>query len=322
MKKIKFLILICFSAVLLSVSSQALWEPKTVSFPTFSVTVNEQEYNYNEHEQYPLFVYKDVTYFPLTYNNAMILNLIPTWNSETGSNEYVSGNPNEAKPFFRKETSFTTETKIAENTIRVDTFTYQIHHYKETENKSTFDYQYKLKEETCKTTVNGENICKLSDYPVLFYNDMIYVPLTYHFVTNVLSGTVSFDAQKGLEIRVNNYFTTLNGESSRSTGEGYIVSYKTVPNDTYYIRGDLSVFINTDSVRLVGPVFCNLTIKNGESIIKPEAYFAYFGKNEPLFSVEGNKIRTTYYTDSDETKGRIPIPCLVDVNTGEIAEID
>lgn len=320
-KKLLFLLVISAMLALALPSMAFVWEPRTVSLPTFPVTVNEQEYNYNEYEKYPLFVYKDVTYFPLTYNNAMILNLIPTWNVETGSNEYLRGNPNEAKPFFRKEYSYNTEIKIAENTIRVDTFTYQIHHMKDTKNKPSFDYQYELREETCKTTIDGENICTLSDYPVLFYNDMVYIPLTYHFVTEVLFGTVSFDEEKGLEVRVDNYFTTLNGESSRTTGEGYIVSYTTVPNDTYYIRGDLSVFINTDSQRLIGPVFQNLTIKNGDKVIKPKAYFAYFGKNEPLFSVEYDKIRTTYYTDSEETGGRIPMPCLVDINTGEIAKI-
>ena len=275
MKKYLLIFAMCLAFFALALTSSAWWEPRTVTLPTFPVTVNEQEYNYNEHEEYPLFVYNDVTYFPLTYNNAMILNLMPTWNKDTCSHEYLRGNPNEAKQFFRKEYSYKTETKIAENTIRVDTFTYQVHHYKETANKNTFDYHYQQREEACKITIDGENLVTLSDYPVLFYNDMVYVPLTYHFVTNVLFGTITFDMEDGLEVRVDNYFTTLNGESSRTTGEDYIVSYKTVPNDTYFIRGNLSVFINTDTQRLIGPNYQNLTIKNGDNVIKPKGYFAY-----------------------------------------------
>jgi len=33
---------------------------------------------------------------------------------------------------------------------------------------------------------------------------MVYIPLSWQFVNEVLGGTVSFDTEKGLEVRVDN----------------------------------------------------------------------------------------------------------------------
>ncbi len=70
--------------------------------PEFPVTVNGQEYNYNEYETFPLLVNGGVTYFPLTYNNAMILNLIPEYCENPLSIRYTKGNPDEPKQIFKK----------------------------------------------------------------------------------------------------------------------------------------------------------------------------------------------------------------------------
>jgi len=321
MKKISFSVV--FSSILFLFAFSAFaytpYESKTVTLPTFSVTVNEQEYNYNEYETYPVFVHNGVTYFPLTYNNAMILNLIPTWNVETGSHEYQRGNPDLPKQFFKIEISNTTETRIDEKTVRIDSVTYQVHHLKETKNLAAFSYQYQIEEKANKTLIDGENIVTLSDYPILFYNDMVYIPLSWQFVTEVLGGTVTFDMQKGLEVRVDNYFTTLDGDSYIEADE-IGISYATVPNDTYYIKDDLTVFLFTDTQRLIGPIYKNLTIKKGGKVIKPEAYFGYYQKNGPLFAIENNKIKTNYFTGNNGLS-RNPVPCLVDIETGEITEV-
>lgn len=318
-KRFTFAIIIAIFVLALSASAYT-WVPKIVTLPTFSVTVNEQEYNYNEHEQFPLFVHEGVTYFPLTYNNAMILNLIPAWNVETCSNEYVKGNPDEPKVFFEYSHTVKTETRLDETTVRIDTEEYQVHHFKESENAKSFDFHYELREETCATTIDGKNLASVSEYPILFYRDMVYVPLSWQFVTEVLGGRVSFDTEKGLEVRVDNYFYTAYGASEKTVTEDS-VSYTTTPNYTCYIKDTLTVELKTDSQRLVGPVGTNLVIKKGDRIIKPSGFFGYFQDNIPLFSVKDGKVYTVYYTDSNELGGRNSVPCTVDIQTGEIAEI-
>lgn len=320
MKK-RLTVALIITVFILALSASAYtWVPRTVTIPTFPVKVNEQEYNYNEHEQFPLFVHEGVTYFPLTYNNAMILNLLPTWDVETCSHKYVKGNPDEPKVFVEFSHSIETETRIDERTIRIDTETYQVHHFKETENKKSFDYHYEIIEETNPTTIDGKNIVSLSDYPILFYRDMVYIPLSRQFVTEVLGGTVSFDTENGLEVRVNNYFYTAYGSSSKIVTDEY-VSYTVTPNYTCYIKDGLTVVLETDSQRLIGPVYKNLRIVNNGKEFIPEAYFGYFQDNIPLFSVKDGKVYTVYYTDSNELGGRDSVPCTVDIETGEITEL-
>ena len=49
-----------------------------VALPEFKVTINGEEVN-NSNSQYPLIVYKDITYFPMTYNDCRFLGLESYW---------------------------------------------------------------------------------------------------------------------------------------------------------------------------------------------------------------------------------------------------
>jgi len=165
MKRILFITVIFSLLFQFNTIAYTPYESRMVTLPTFSVTVNEQEYNYNEYETYPVFVKDGITYFPLTYNNAIILNLIPTWNEETCSHEYVRGNSNLPKQFFKREITNKVETEIGENTVRIDSVTYQVHHPKENRNQSSFMYHYQEKEDACKTLIDGKNIVVLWPTP-------------------------------------------------------------------------------------------------------------------------------------------------------------
>ena len=54
-----------------------------VSLPGFKVTLNGTVIE-NETNQYPLIVYKDITYFPMTYYDCRLLGLESVWDSTTG----------------------------------------------------------------------------------------------------------------------------------------------------------------------------------------------------------------------------------------------
>ena len=49
-----------------------------VTIPGFPVTVNGVEWE-NDYSEYPLLVYKGITYFPMTYNGARFLHLKANW---------------------------------------------------------------------------------------------------------------------------------------------------------------------------------------------------------------------------------------------------
>lgn len=76
----------------------------------------------------------------------------------------------------------------------------------------------------------------------------------------------------------------------------------------------MRVYIKTETNRL-GPVPRNLHIINNGVETTPEGYFGYYQKNGPLFSIDGSRIRTTYYTDPD---ARDPKGCSVNIETGQI----
>lgn len=54
-----------------------------VSLPSFKIYINDQRVDvYNA--QYPFLMYNDITYVPMTWNNAKALGLRTTWDQETG----------------------------------------------------------------------------------------------------------------------------------------------------------------------------------------------------------------------------------------------
>ena len=64
---------------------QQAWAANTVqvTLPGFTVTLNGQSTS-NEYSKYPLIVYKDITYFPMTYYDCRLLGLKTDWTAETG----------------------------------------------------------------------------------------------------------------------------------------------------------------------------------------------------------------------------------------------
>ena len=79
MKKILFgliFIAVMFSAVF-SVCAE-----ESVTLPSFDVTFGEEEVD-SSYRQFPLIVYKDITYVPMTYYDCRYLGLKTDWNGET-----------------------------------------------------------------------------------------------------------------------------------------------------------------------------------------------------------------------------------------------
>ncbi len=294
--------------------------------PSFPVSVNEQEYNYNAYETFPLLVNGGVTYFPLTYNNAMLLNLIPEYRENPLSIAYTRGNPALPKEIFKKLLIKRVENHEAAQTIYRDTNLYQTHHPKAERNDDSCNFGTTITKEYCalfdiELTIDGQSMVELSEYPILYYRNIYYIPLSWQFVTEVLGGTVSFDSENGLEVRVNNYFTTLNETKKITYTENTFVRGHS-ENATYYIKDDLTVSLTAGYHELTGASSQNLEIRNGDRILKPQGCFGVLQGDEaftlsPQFTIDGTKIKTFVSTSY---RGQNPEPCVVDIETGEVTE--
>lgn len=168
MKK-KLLATITLSAFLLTgISTPALAAKQVeVTLPTFDVTLNGHtiESDYNE---YPLLVYKDITYFPMTYHYADFLGLDTLWsnNTLTVSQDYKT------KDFLRWYEKKDANTKTAKASIA-----------------------------EIGVVVNGETIQnKQEEYPLLMYRDITYFPLTWRFAYDAFGWAYWFSHEDGLVI--------------------------------------------------------------------------------------------------------------------------
>ena len=259
----------------------------TVTLPSFPVALNELRFDNNSYEKYPLLVYKDITYFPMTYYQSNLLNLNTHWTTEDGL-IIVRGNPEIPKEFL-----YETPTPNKNNRTQVATVV------------------------DAKVTVNGKVIDNRNEpYPLLIFRDITYFPLTWRFAVEEFGWYYTFDNTAGLNISADNFFYTSNVQTPSA-----FVNYTNMNGDiftagieTHYIKGNLRVFIKTDTNRL-GPVGWNLYIvKNGVET-RPDGWFGYFQGKGPLFTVDGNYIKTSYYTIPES---RDTHPCQVSIETGQI----
>ncbi len=139
-----------------------------VTLPTFKVTLNQYEME-NKHNQYPLIVYKDITYFPMTYHYADFLGLNTDWRNNT-----LTINK-EAHPFADYSDWYA--------------------------QKATNKNSYTATVATSNIVVNGKNIKNSQEkYPLLLFRDVTYFPLTWRFAVDEFGWQYSFDSKNGLNI--------------------------------------------------------------------------------------------------------------------------
>lgn len=272
-------------ALLLSSSCPSFGGSKSVfvTIPSFEIKLNGIQMEDVQHVQYPPLLYNGITYIPMTYYQAKMLNLDTDWTNEKGL-VIKKGNPTEGK-------IFAFETK------------------KKDKNKK----KYSTSIFCGKVSVNDKRIDNAKEpYPLLSFRDVTYFPLTWRFAHDEFGWEYEFNSKEGLSIYADNFFYTMNGDSSI---EG--TSYMTVSNETHYICGDLRIHMSTETQRLLGPISGNLQIISGEKEITPKGYFGYYQKNGPLFTVEDGFINTVYYTNPDKRDVK---PCKVQISDGEIIE--
>lgn len=142
-----------------------------VSLPTFDITINGNTVD-NDYRKYPFIVYKDITYFPMTWYDSRLLGLESTWSHNNGLEIMKSKVTSSYEPYrTNKKNAKTNYADIREGTIKLNS-----------------------------ATINN----KKQDYPFLTFNQVTYFPLTWKYAHDEFGWAYKWDAKKGLTITSDN----------------------------------------------------------------------------------------------------------------------
>ncbi|NLK71489.1 MAG: DUF5050 domain-containing protein [Clostridiales bacterium] len=173
-RRMSYLFLTLVLVIAITVEAYGVQKGNEVSviLPEFKVTLNGEEVN-NSYSKYPLLVYKDITYFPMTYNDCRFLGLESYWR----------GN---------KEGLFIEATDVTAAYMPYKT---------SVQNKR---YQTAVIPDF-PITVNGKSVDnQKEEYPLLSFRDITYFPMTWNFCFNEFGWGYSFDVKNGLVINSDN----------------------------------------------------------------------------------------------------------------------
>lgn len=165
MKKIA--VVFCLAAALLFVASPVYAKSGVaVQVPQFKVMLNSNMYD-NQHAKYPLLVYKDVTYFPMTYQLTRSLGLVTGW--EEGKGLYIA----QHTEWGQGEPDMSGNNRLG-GRYQATVPNYPIY-------------------------VNGWQV-KNSDeqYPLLNFRGVTYFPLSWHYAHEEFGWNIQWDEKTGL----------------------------------------------------------------------------------------------------------------------------
>lgn len=172
----KFLALMISSLVAFSVftpvsASAAAGKKVSVSLPRFSVTLNGTAMD-SKKEQYPLIVYKNITYFPMTYNHTRFLGLDTLWENKSGLTI------EKAKGKWDYQGYPTSRINPSSQLASIPTFPVR---------------------------VNGKIVDNSKEeYPLLSFRNITYFPLTWKYAVSEFGWDYKYDDKDGLVITSKN----------------------------------------------------------------------------------------------------------------------
>jgi hypothetical protein len=186
MKKFLLFFILIFVAFQSVSATGSFAAEKTVraSLPAFRVQINGITVN-SKTAEYPLLVYKNITYMPMTYDYCNLLGLESNWTAETGLS--ISLRNKEVIP------------TIAEGSSK----------YNNASRMSAVITDAPI-------TLNGRKIDNSKEpYPFLRYKDVTYFPLTFQFLKEVFNIYTNFLPDAGLAVySENKYFYKYYAEGS------------------------------------------------------------------------------------------------------------
>lgn len=164
--KTKFIILCCILMMTKRVQAMEI-QRVNIQIPSFKVSINDIEMEKRENK-YPIILYKDVTYFPMTYKNSRFLGVNTFWDKDTKT------------------------LKIERDIPKGDYYRYIGRRNKNYDVAKQADFNI---------VVNGKDIDNKNEkFPLLVYRDVTYFPLTWRFCNYEFNWEYSFDKDSGLRI--------------------------------------------------------------------------------------------------------------------------
>lgn len=207
MKKYKnlFLMLLILPLTLISKTNA---KSVDVHLPTFDIYVNEVKVE-NDYKKYPFIVYRGITYFPLTYDDAKFMGWNLKWIKKTRELHVVS----------------------------TETVNYQWEEYKQVKGKTKNKKIMKAKTPAFKIKFGEKYLPKtIGKYPVLVYNHVTYIPLVYDYKYEDSCMSFVFSKEKGLEItRPESLHLYIFKKNTFNFDNGSITYYENANIQTYYL---------------------------------------------------------------------------------------
>jgi hypothetical protein len=142
------------------------------TIPNYKVKINGQNID-NTNNKYPVLVYKDITYFPMTWNYTNALGLETNWNADTGFSIRKSG---------ANVTKITLDT--GEFNLMSGKYIAKLPDYNVFVNDTWVD--------------NSQE-----EYPVISFRDVTYFPMTWHFAVEELGLVTNWTDSGGFSIQKN-----------------------------------------------------------------------------------------------------------------------
>ena len=174
MKKLTKTLLLT-AALSAGLSMPAMATNVQAALPSFPVTLNGTTID-NGYRQYPLLVYNNITYFPMTYYDCRFLGVETGWTQTDGL-------------------------KIEKSNLM------GAYHQQNVQQKNSGKATAQLA--TGKIAVNGKAITNSKEqYPLLVYRDVTYFPLTWRFAVDEFGWKYSYDNKNGLVIDAGNVKTS------------------------------------------------------------------------------------------------------------------
>ena len=172
------------------------------SVVTGKVTLNGQVID-NKTAKYPLLIYSNITYFPMTYHLSRFMGVSADWNNGSKTLDITAGG---ARTAYAAETG-----KKQSGSVSVTLPSYKI-------------------------SVNGAQINnKEEKYPIFNYNGITYFPLTWAYAVDSFGWSYQWDAVNGL--RIDTSSASAPAPVEPGTGDAALDKALTILNSSYATGG-------------------------------------------------------------------------------------
>lgn len=146
-----------------------------VQIPQFPVELNGVKI-IQQDTIFPMIIYRDITYLPMTIDYAELLNLNAHWIEDKRQLAILSTS-NPITSYFQPNYYENASQEYPQNNLRAGLANYDI-------------------------VINGKLINSQDDpYPILNFRNITYFPLTWNYAVNHLKLSYQFSSEKGLEIK-------------------------------------------------------------------------------------------------------------------------